>query len=592
MAIKKEPKDGYIFDFISGNEVKATPEEIDAVQVYSKILVEDYGYPKEHIQTHPQHRVKVRPSDTKKEYPVDIAVFPNSKKEENDISIIIECKKKNRKDGKTQLQDYLRFSRSPIGVWFNGEERLFIKKIEKDGKILFEDIPNIPKYGQRLEDVGKFKRKDLKPATNLKNVFKAMRNYLAGNVVGATRDEVFAQQLINLIFCKLYDEKFTKPNEMVSFRAGIDESPKEVFKRINEIFIKVKKNYDDVIDTSDNIMLDEYSLTYIVGELQQYAIMESNRDAISDAFEVFIGHALKGAQGQFFTPRNVVKMVVEMVDPNPSDKIMDPACGSGGFLVESLRYIWEKAEIEYNDLGWPKHEIEIEKQKIAIKNLRGIDKDYFLSKVAKAYMALLGDGRGGIFCENSLEATNHWNKKTRDEIKFEYFDHILTNPPFGSKIQVKGEEMLKQYELGHSWKIDKKTNKFAKGKLKAKETPQILFIERCLHLLKPGGKLAIVLPDGILGNDTLTYLREWILDRAKVLAVIDVPIETFMPYTSTKTSVLLLKKYDLKDTIEEDYKVFMAKCETCGHNRRGQEIESDDISEISTYYKKWLKEND
>ena len=109
--------------------------------------------------------------------------------------------------------------------------------------------------------------------------------------------------------------------------------------------------------------------------------------------------------------------------------------------------------------------------------------------------------------------------------------------------------MLKQYELGHSWKIDKKTNKFAKGKLKAKETPQILFIERCLHLLKPGGKLAIVLPDGILGNDTLTYLREWILDRAKVLAVIDVPIETFMPYTSTKTSVLLLKKYDLKMTL-------------------------------------------
>ena len=133
MAEKKEPKDGYIFDYISGTEVKATPEEVEAVQVYSKILVEDYGYPKSHITTHPQHRVKVRPSDTKKEYPIDIAVFPNDKKVEDDIFIIVECKKKNRKDGKTQLQDYLRFSKSQLGVWFNGEERLFLKKIEEGG---------------------------------------------------------------------------------------------------------------------------------------------------------------------------------------------------------------------------------------------------------------------------------------------------------------------------------------------------------------------------------------------------------------------------------------------------------------------------
>jgi len=318
--------DGYLVDYISGQQVRDTPEEREAVQVYSKILVEDYGYPKELMQTHPQHRVKVRPSDTKKEYPIDIAVFNTERKSDDDLLIIVECKKKNRKDGKTQLQDYLRFSKSQLGVWFNGEQRLFLKKIEKDGKVLFEEIPNIPRYKQRLEDVGKFKRKDLKPATNLKNVFSAMRNFLAGNVVGATRDEVLAQQLINLIFCKIYDEKFTKPEEMVTFRAGVEESPKEVEVRILELFNKVKKNYNDVIDRSDEIILDEYSLTYIVGELQQYSLLEASRDAISDAFEVFIGHALKGGQGQFFTPRNVVKMVVDIIDPSQEDKIIDPAC--------------------------------------------------------------------------------------------------------------------------------------------------------------------------------------------------------------------------------------------------------------------------
>jgi type I restriction enzyme M protein len=139
----KETKDGYIIDFISGQEVKATPEEIEAVQVFARQLVEDYGYPKDHIQTRPQFRVKARPSDTKKEYPVDIAVFLNDKKQENDIYIIVECKKKNRKDGKTQLQDYLRFSKAFLGVWFNGDERLFLRKVEKDGRIEFEEIPKI-----------------------------------------------------------------------------------------------------------------------------------------------------------------------------------------------------------------------------------------------------------------------------------------------------------------------------------------------------------------------------------------------------------------------------------------------------------------
>ena len=119
-------KEGYIIDYISGLEVKATPEEVDAVQVFAKILVEDYGYPKEVIITHPQYRVKVRPSDEKKEYPVDIAVFSKDTKTEDDIEIIVECKKKNRKDGRSQLEDYLRFSKAQLGVWFNGEERFFI----------------------------------------------------------------------------------------------------------------------------------------------------------------------------------------------------------------------------------------------------------------------------------------------------------------------------------------------------------------------------------------------------------------------------------------------------------------------------------
>ena len=239
-------KEGYISDFVSGLPVRETPEEIEAVQPFSKILVNDYGYPKAHVHTRPQYRVKVRPSDTKKEYPVDIAVFTGSEHTDDNIHIIVECKKKNRKDGRSQLEDYLRFSKAYLGVWFNGEERLYLKKTEVGGKVLFEEIPNIPRYGERVEDVGKFKRCDLRPAENLKPTFRTIRNYLAANAVGITRDEVFAGQIIDIIFCKIYDERFTKPNDTVKFRAGINEKDEAIRKRILDLFEQVKKQYSDM----------------------------------------------------------------------------------------------------------------------------------------------------------------------------------------------------------------------------------------------------------------------------------------------------------------------------------------------------------
>lgn len=588
--MNEDLKEGYIFDYISGIQVKATPEELDAVQVFSRQLVEDYNYPKEHIQTRPQFRVKVRPSDTKKEYPIDIAIFSNQTKNDDDIYIIVECKKKNRKDGKTQLQDYLRFSKAYLGVWFNGDERLFLRKIEKTGRIEFEEIPNIPQYGQRLEDIGKFKRKDLKPTHNLKSTFRAIRNHLAANTVGATRDEVLAQQLINIIFCKIYDERFTEPNDIVTFRAGVDEKASEIKDRILDLFLKVKRKYKEVLDDSDNITLDKNSIAYVVGELQIYCLIEAERDIIADAFETFIGHALKGGQGQFFTPRNVVKMMVDILDPDDEDLIIDPACGSGGFLIEALRHVWRKLDAEGEKFHWNKSNLQEEKMEVALNKIRGIDKDYFLSKVAKAYMAIIGDGKSGIFNEDSLEKPENWQDKTRLKIDLGKFSVLLTNPPFGSKIPVRGEEKLKQFNLGHKWKQDKKTGEWQTGKLKDKEAPQILFIERCLQLLKNEGRMAIVLPDGVFGNDTFSYIRNWLITRGRIWAIIDVPIETFMPNTSTKTSILIFQKLP-SEKITSKYPIFMAIAESCGHDRRGNNTPEDDIKEIACQFKDWKNEN-
>jgi type I restriction enzyme M protein len=570
-----------VTDYISGIEINATPEEIEAVQVFSRQLVEDYGYPREHIQTRPQHRIKVRPSDTKKEYPVDIAVFLGAIKDDEGLYIVVECKKKNRKDGRTQLENYLTLSTAYLGVWFNGEERFFLRKfVRPNGEVFFEEIPNIPKFGQRIEDIGLYKRQDLKPTHNLKAIFKSIRNHLAANTVGATRDEILAQQLINIIFCKIYDEKYTAPNDIVRFRASIGEKPKDVEKRILDLFKEVKTNLPEVIDNEDKITLDTKSVLFIVGELQNYSLIQSERDVVADAFETFIGHALKGGLGQFFTPRNVVKMIVDILQPTENDKIIDPACGSGGFLIESLKSVWDKIDQKYTDLGWNDVEISKKKIEVAAKNFRGIDKDYFLSKVAKAYMNLVGDGTTGIFCEDSLESPKNWHSETKSKIELETFDVLLTNPPFGSKISVVGVEKLKQFEIGHKWKQDKKTNKWIKtDKVKEQEEPQVLFIERCLSLLKDGGRMAMVLPNGILGNEQEEYLRQYILSKGHLLAIIELPFETFSPNVTINTNVLCIQKGK-----SNNKNIFISINEFCGHDKKGRQTDKDDISNVAKIY--------
>lgn len=574
----------FLDDYISGRRVRHTPEEVQAVQVFARSLVEDYEYPKSHIQTHPQWRVKVRPSDVKKGYPVDIAVFVDEERSVEKELIIVECKKRNRKDGRSQLEDYLRFSSARIGVWFNGNESLFLKKTESNGKTHFEEIPNIPKFGERLADIGLYKRSDLKPAHNLKAVFRSVRNYLAANAVGITRDEVFAQQMINLVFCKIYDERFTKPAAKVKFRAGLGESGDDVRARLEELFERVKKQYSDVIGDSEELLLDNATLTHAVGAMHLYCLIDSERDAIADAFETFIGPSLKGGQGQFFTPRNVVKLLVDLAAPNANDKIIDPACGSGGFLVDALRYVWRQVRASGRELDWPEQEIHSEQQKVAIRNFRGIDKDAFLSRVAKAYMAIIGDGRAGVYCENSLDKSERWSRQTQGEVQFGQFDVVITNPPFGKKLKLDDQGVLAGYRLGHKWYWDKETREFEEsGKLRDGQSPQILFIERCISLLKPGGRLGIILPESMLCNPNHRYIMHYIESVAQIGAVVSLPEELFQPYTHAKTCAVLIRKKDGTES-EKGHDTFMAVARWCGHDSRGHEIPHDDIPGIQSKY--------
>lgn len=589
---------GYIIDYISGQQIRATPEEIEAVQVFAKRLVEDFGYPKRHLVTRPQYRVRRRPSEKVKSYPVDIAVFNSKARAEADLMMVVECKADGIKEGRKQLEIYLSMSEAEIGVWFNGREHLYLKKdYLKGGKIAFQQLPNLPRYGQRIEDIGLHARKDLKPTKDLKSVLKDIRNHLAGNAKGITKDERLAEQIINILFCKVFDESRKGPDELMDFRAGVGEDPKSVCARILDLFADVKRRYSDVFDNSDAIELDADSISYVVGELQPYCVMEAERDAIGDAFEVFMGPALRGEEGQFFTPRNVVRMMVDILDPKVEETIIDPACGSGGFLIVALDHVWRKVEAAGKKKKWSVQRIREEQTHVASQYFRGIDKDRFLAKVTKAYMAILGDGRGGVFCDNSLLPPSKWDPFLRSKVELGSFDIVLTNPPFGTKIPVRGAEILSQYVLGHKQTINKKTKRYEWGdSLHDKQPPQLLFIERCIELLKPGGRMGIVIPESILGMPTYTHIVQFMRERVRIVGVVSMPEDLFQPHTHAKVAVIFVKKIEPKP----NDKIFMSVVDWCGHDSRGNptlKVNSDgteelldDVPKVSTAFRSLVKD--
>jgi len=246
-----------------------------------------------------------------------------------------------------------------------------------------------------------------------------------------------------------------------------------------------------------------------------------------------------------------------------------------------LRHVWRKLDIEGEKYHWNKNNLQEEKMEVALNKIRGIDKDYFLSKVAKAYMAIIGDGKSGIFCEDSLEKPENWQDRTKLKIDTGKFSVLLTNPPFGSKIPVRGEDKLKQFEFGYKWKFDKKLDKWVKTeKLKTQEEPQVLFIERCLSLLKDGGRMAMVLPSGILGNEREAYLRQYIQDKGNLFAIVQLPFETFSPNVTINTSVLFIQKGK-----SDKKNVFISINEHCGHDKKGRPTEKDDLPLVADFYK-------
>ena len=383
----------------------------------------------------------------------------------------------------------------------------------------------------------------LNDRSDLPELFKRNHYYLYTNS-NISRPERLGAEMTRLLFCKIFDEQYS-PNGGC-FENVNRESQEVAARRIRALFEKVKEHFPEVFEQDERLHLNDNSLCYVASQLESQVLSKAKRDAIGEAFQSFWGPELRGEKGQFFTPRNVVELCVSVINPGPHERIIDPACGSGGFLVECLRYLGAGA---------------------SIGNLFGIDKEVDLARICMAYLAIAGDPHPSVFCADSLNPGS-WPEHMAGTIVDGQFDVILTNPPFGARIAVEDRGVLKRYELAYKWR---KTGDgvWMRTRTLSKQAPQVLFIERCLQLLKPGGRMAIVLPDGIFGNPSDGYIVQYLQKHTRIIAVISLAPETFLPSTHTKTSVLVLQKNE-PDAAPQKYGTFMAIATKIGHNKNGK----------------------
>ena len=579
MKTVKNNQAPYVVCLIRKKEIKLTPEEA-VRQLFLDGLINKYGYTADRIQL---------------EYPVnfgneikraDIVIF--DKDRPTTPYIIVELKKPRLTDGKEQLKSYCNATGVSIGVWTNGNQISYYNRVEPN---YFEDITDIPKATQKLDDIvnEQFTYEDLKRVDKLKKEKKSLKDLILemeDEVLANAGVDVF-EEVFKLIFTKLYDELTASRDDTVylKFRnAGFTDF--DLKDKITEIFDEARNKWDGVFDKESKIMLSPSHLAICVASLQNVKLFNSNLDVVDDAFEYLMSKSSKGEKGQYFTPRYVIDMCVRMMNPKENEFVIDTAAGSAGFTVHSIFYVWdairERKGLSTGD-NFTAEERTNDEINYVNNKIFAIDFDEKAVRVARTLNLIAGDGQTNVLHLNTLDYSR-WDEITKQETwndtynqgfkklknirpkgakdyKEFSFDVLMANPPFAGDI--KENQIISRYELG----------KNSGGKWQTKIGRDILFIERNLNFLKPGGRMAIVLPQGRFNNSSDKQIREFIAERARILAVVGLHGNTFKPHTGTKTSVLFVQKWDGKLCPKvDDYNIFFATMQDQGKDNSGDKI--------------------
>ena len=592
---------------VRGKDIQLKPEEI-VRQLYATRLINEYDYPKKRLA----FEYSVNFGRQKKK--ADIVIF--DKDRPDTAFIIVELKKPKLTDGKNQLRSYCNATGAPIGIWTNGEQ---LSHYHRKDPNYFEDITDIPKANQSIKDIlsERFTLKDLIIKDKIVNKGKPLKD-----IILEMEDEVLAnagvdvfEEVFKLIFTKLYDEfqsKKDKANIEFHLDQNLDDNERadyeklkdtlkdlddkkfrvmefrntgqtdtELKNKIQTLFNEAKGQWTGVFPEGSEFELSDSHLSVCVSSLQDVKLFNSNLLVVDEAFEYLVNKSSKGEKGQYFTPRHVIDMCVQMLNPKRGEYMIDTASGSCGFPVHTIfkltGHLFTNTEVPEED---KKHVLKV----------FGIDFDEKTVRVARTLNLIAGDGETNVLHLNTLDY-DRWKDKTGDEKKnikadakwiktygkgFERleklraeegedkqfnFDILMANPPFAGDI--KESRILHQYELGFK----------ANGKAQSKVGRDILFIERNLDFLKPGGRMAIVLPQGRFNNTSDKYIREFIAQHGRILAVVGLHQNTFKPHTGTKTSVLFVQKWhDELCPKVDDYPIFFAVSEKGGKDNSGDYI--------------------
>jgi len=595
----KDLKDGRSRFVYDEKKESGKPEEIIR-QLWLHKLNAKYKYPLDRMDTEKSIHFG-REVHSKA---VDVVVF---KPDKITPYILIEVKAPTESKGIEQMKSYLNAEGTEIGVWSNGLKKVILYRFYP--REFNDTLPDLPKADETIDDLLETKKTYYDYTTtkvNLKEAIDSMQELVLANAGVDVFGEVF-----KLIYAKLYDEqeaKLHRPDKEVFFRKYKD--PARTHQIINDLFKKAIKKWPGTFYDQENISLSPDHLSIVVGELERTRLFESDLSIVDEAFEYLIPEVAKGKKGQYFTPRHVIAMAVRMLDPKPDEHVIDPAAGSGGFLINTM-YSVKDRHLNGSEEAMREY---------AKECIWGIDFAEEISKVSRALMLIAGDGRSHLFKLNSLDP-REWqgdeahledarsklrtrlldlnssadNSENRRIFRHMNFDVLLTNPPFAGEIKDQG--LLRQYFFGKK-----------RGKLVNKIERHILFIERTLDMLRPGGRMAIVLPQGVLNNTNMEYVRDYLLDKARILAVVGLHGNTFKPHTGTKTSVLFLKKLDMSEKPPKDYLIFMAVSKKSGkdnsgdyiykkdaagnyvHDAKGRKVLNHDLDEIADGFIKFAKE--
>ena len=595
--------------------IQLKPEE-EVRQLYAARLIDQYGYPKGRLAF--EHPVNFGRQMKR----ADIVIF--DKDRPDTPYIIVELKKSKLQDGKNQLRSYCNATGAPIGVWTNGEQISYYSRKDPN---YFEEISDIPNVYQTLANIltERFTLKELILKDKIANERKSLKD-----IVLEMEDEVLAnagvdvfEEVFKLIFTKLYDEFQSRSdkeflNRFVrhatdtsihenlpgyldgedydTLKAAVEEVPAVGFRpmefrntgqtdtelkdKIQNLFDRAKREWPGVFSADEIFELSDSHLSICVSSLQDIKLFNSNLQIIDEAFEYLVNKSAKGEKGQYFTPRHVIDMCVQMLNPQPGEYMIDTAAGSCGFPVHT---IFKLTGHLFSNL-----EISVEEKENVLK-VFGIDFDEKTVRVARTLSLIAGDGATNVLHLNTLDF-ERWSDRTENDRKwigtygsgFERleklraergenkgfnFDILMANPPFAGDI--KESRLLHQYQLGFR----------ENGRALSKVGRDILFIERNLDFLKPGGRMAIVLPQGRFNNTSDKRIREFIAKQGRILAVVGLHGNTFKPHTTAKTSVLFVQKWDDELCPKvDDYPIFFGVSERGGKDNSGAYVYAQNSS--------------